>query len=35
MAVHSGQISQARLRQSLRRIIALKVRMGLISLAKL
>lgn len=31
-AVHSGRISQARLRQSLRRIIALKVRMGLISL---
>jgi beta-N-acetylhexosaminidase len=31
-AVQSGRISQARLRQSLRRIIALKVRMGLISL---
>ena len=31
-AVHSGRISQNRLRQSLRRIIALKVRMGLISL---
>jgi beta-N-acetylhexosaminidase len=31
-AVHSGRISQDRLRQSLRRIIALKVRMGLISL---
>jgi beta-N-acetylhexosaminidase len=31
-AVHSGRISQERLRQSLRRIIALKVRMGLISL---
>ena len=31
-AVHSGRISQERLRQSLRRIIALKVRMGLIAL---
>jgi beta-N-acetylhexosaminidase len=31
-AVHSGRISQERLRQSLRRIIALKVRMGLITL---
>jgi beta-N-acetylhexosaminidase len=31
-AVQSGRISQDRLRQSLRRIIALKVRMGLISL---
>ena len=31
-AVHSGRISQARLRQSLRRIIALKVRMKLIRL---
>jgi beta-N-acetylhexosaminidase len=31
-AVQSGRISQERLRQSLRRIIALKVRMGLISL---
>jgi beta-N-acetylhexosaminidase len=31
-AVQSGLISQERLRQSLRRIIALKVRMGLISL---
>jgi beta-N-acetylhexosaminidase len=31
-AVHSGRISQQRLRQSLHRIIALKVRMGLISL---
>jgi beta-N-acetylhexosaminidase len=31
-AVHSGRISQERLRQSLHRIIALKVRMGLISL---
>ncbi|HEV2583421.1 MAG TPA: glycoside hydrolase family 3 N-terminal domain-containing protein [Ktedonobacteraceae bacterium] len=31
-AVHSGRISQTRLRQSLRRIIALKVKMGLISL---
>jgi beta-N-acetylhexosaminidase len=31
-AVQSGSISQDRLRQSLRRIIALKVRMGLISL---
>jgi beta-N-acetylhexosaminidase len=31
-AVHSGRISQERLRQSLRRIIALKVHMGLISL---
>jgi beta-N-acetylhexosaminidase len=31
-AVQSGRISQQRLRQSLRRIIALKVRMGLISL---
>lgn len=31
-AVHSGRIPQARLLQSLRRIIALKVRMGLISL---
>lgn len=31
-AVQSGRISQARLRQSLRRIIALKVSMGLISL---
>jgi beta-N-acetylhexosaminidase len=31
-AVQSGRISQARLHQSLRRIIALKVRMGLISL---
>jgi beta-N-acetylhexosaminidase len=32
-AVQSGRISQVRLRQSLRRIIALKVRMGLISLS--
>ncbi len=32
MAVQSGRISQQRLRQSLRRIITLKVRMGLISL---
>lgn len=32
VAVQSGRISQIRLRQSLRRIIALKVRMGLISL---
>ena len=31
-AVHSGRISSECLRQSLRRIIALKVRMGLISL---
>ena len=31
-AVQTGRISQERLRQSLRRIIALKVRMGLISL---
>ena len=31
-AVQSRRISQDRLRQSLRRIIALKVRMGLISL---
>ncbi len=31
-AVQSGRISQERLRQSLRRIIALKVRMGLIAL---
>jgi len=31
-AVQSGRISQERLRQSLRRIVALKVRMGLISL---
>ncbi len=31
-AVQSGRISQDRLRQSLRRIIALKVRMGLITL---
>jgi beta-N-acetylhexosaminidase len=31
-AVRSGRISQERLRQSLRRIIALKVRMGLIRL---
>ena len=31
-AVQSGRISKARLRQSLRRIIALKVLMGLISL---
>ena len=31
-AVQTGRISKARLRQSLRRIIALKVRMGLISL---
>jgi beta-N-acetylhexosaminidase len=31
-AVQTGRISQQRLRQSLRRIIALKVRMGLISL---
>ena len=31
-AVHSERISQERLRQSLRRILALKVRMGLISL---
>ena len=31
-AVRSGRISQERLRQSLRRIIALKVRMGLITL---
>ena len=31
-AVQSGRISQERLRQSLRRILALKVRMGLISL---
>jgi beta-glucosidase-like glycosyl hydrolase len=31
-AVQSGRISKARLRQSLRRIIALKVHMGLISL---
>lgn len=31
-AVHSGRISQERLRQSLRRIIALKVQMGLIKL---
>jgi len=31
-AVHSGRISQQRLRQSLRRIIALKVQMGLIKL---
>jgi beta-N-acetylhexosaminidase len=31
-AVQSGRISQARLRQSLRRIIALKVHMGLITL---
>jgi beta-N-acetylhexosaminidase len=31
-AVQSGRISPERLRQSLRRIIALKVRMGLISL---
>jgi beta-N-acetylhexosaminidase len=31
-AVESGRISQARLRESLRRIIALKVHMGLISL---
>ena len=31
-AVQSGRISQERLRQSLRRIIALKVRMGMISL---
>jgi beta-N-acetylhexosaminidase len=30
--VQSGRISQERLHQSLRRIIALKVRMGLISL---
>ena len=32
IAVQSGRISKERLRQSLRRIIALKVRMGLISL---
>ena len=31
-AVQTGRISQQRLRQSLQRIIALKVRMGLISL---
>lgn len=31
-AVQSGRISQDRLRQSLQRIIALKVRMGLLSL---
>ncbi|MFL5660162.1 MAG: glycoside hydrolase family 3 N-terminal domain-containing protein, partial [Ktedonobacteraceae bacterium] len=31
-AVQSGRISQERLHQALRRIIALKVRMGLISL---
>jgi beta-N-acetylhexosaminidase len=31
-AVQSGRISKARLRRSLRRIIALKVRMGLVSL---
>jgi beta-N-acetylhexosaminidase len=31
-AVQTGRTSQERLRQSLRRIIALKVRMGLISL---
>jgi beta-N-acetylhexosaminidase len=32
IAVQTGRISQERLRQSLRRIIALKVRMGLIRL---